>query len=67
MEEENIEVEEQDVEVIEVEMNMGEIDEMIGKLNELIQNKESVEIDVADDLQLKLNYSEDEGEEEDGE
>ncbi len=59
-----MEDEKEDVEVLEVDMGLGDIDEMIGKLNELMESKGKTEIDIADDIQLVINYVEEDGGEE---
>ncbi len=59
-----MEDENEDVEVLEVNMDMEDIGEMIGKLNELMESKGKTEIDIADDVQLVINYVEEDGGEE---
>jgi len=61
MVEENNE-EEHEVEVIEVELNNEEINELITKLNELKENKDSVDFDLSDDIELIIHHVKDEAE-----
>lgn len=53
--------EEQEVEVVEVEMGVDEIDEFILKLDDLKENKGQASFEIADDMELLINYKECEG------
>jgi len=61
LEQEESTEEEQEVEVIEVELNKIEIDELIAKLNLLKEEKEKIEFELSDDLELVLTYDKDTG------
>ncbi len=52
----------EDVEVIEVEMTDSHIDELMGKLNDLRDSKDKVTVELASDLELVINYVEEEEE-----
>ncbi len=51
-------MEDDEMEVIEVSMNDDEINEFMEMLRELKENKESLEMELADDLSLVINYEE---------
>ena len=48
--------EEIEVDFIEIDMNEEEIDELIEKLEELKKNKGSAQCELAQDLELTINY-----------
>lgn len=48
----------EEIEVIDVSLSEREIDEMIAQLMELKEHKESVQIPIAADLDLLVNYHE---------
>ena len=52
------ETEEQEVEEVEVSMNSDEIDELIVKLDELKETKSKFNFEIADDMELIVNYEE---------
>ncbi len=54
------EMDDEDFDVVEVDMSEENIDEMIAHLIELKEHKTSVQIPVADDLDLLINYAHDE-------
>jgi hypothetical protein len=59
MEEENS-TEEKEVEEVEVEMSENDIDELILKLDELKESKGKINFEIADDMDLLINYKESE-------
>ncbi len=56
--------EEKEVDVIEVSFNEDEINEWISKLEELRESKDSVQLEIDEDNDLKINYSEEKEDEE---
>lgn len=50
--------EEREIDVMEFALYAEEIDELIQKLQELKQTKDSIEFDIDDENELKINYLE---------
>lgn len=57
---EDFDEEEKDIDLIEVSFSEDGINDWVSKLEELRESKESIQLEIDEDTELKINYSEDE-------